>query len=154
MFTAFMLPFWARGKTRSTEAVFYATLLALVYISGSLAVFHSREQQGGDAHFTAGFKPPLSINLRLGLEEALFLCLGAVCPLVRERAVPARKRFTEHGTGAMMLFLMQTLGRDRHHHDARPVQPLRLHGDRLDLHLRPHRSRRRCEESAGRDSTT
>ncbi len=79
---------------------------------------------------TGGATPPISINLRLGLPEAIFafsvnlVALFGVAYVVREKYATA-----------------VALPADRHGHpghgdDPRPVQPVRVSGDRLHRHLR------------------
>ncbi|MDY6915007.1 MAG: proton-conducting transporter membrane subunit, partial [Candidatus Cloacimonadota bacterium] len=59
--------------------------------------------------FTAGFKPPLSINLQMGMEEALFLTI--INTMAFLTAIYLLNKFRKlNSPSALILFLMMTMG--------------------------------------------
>ncbi len=79
----------------------------MAWISGSW--FHFIEKGGESAQvFTAGLRPPVSINLMLGYKEAFILVLSNVAGLLGIFAL--RKRFMELPAYAMMLYVAMLTG--------------------------------------------
>ncbi len=67
----FLLALFDKAGRKVSLTIFYAVLAAMVAISAQWLV----ALIGGSETaiiYTAGFKPPFSINLQMGLEEAIF----------------------------------------------------------------------------------
>jgi formate hydrogenlyase subunit 3/multisubunit Na+/H+ antiporter MnhD subunit len=94
------------GKT-TVRIVFFAALGAMFLISLQwlIALWGGRATE---LIFTAGFKPPFSINLQMGITEALVT--AAVNLLGLLSAVFMLKRFKEHDFRAPLLYLMIIMG--------------------------------------------
>lgn len=105
---AFLLPLVKKAGSHIVDAVFLATISALVFISGQWAYAFLFEQAASIQIFTAGVHPPLSINLQLGLQEALFIT--SVNTLALLGGLYLRSRFSEIGIRAYVLFLLLILG--------------------------------------------
>ncbi len=108
----FLIPLIGRlSRDRRTTSIpaavlFYAALAVLVGVP-AVRLPSILTAQAAEI-FTAGFQPPLSINLRLGgVEVALLALINIVGFLV---ALSLHRRLTETGTGSMVLFLMILLG--------------------------------------------
>ena len=89
----FLLTLFDKAGRKVSLTIFYVVLVAMVAISAQwlIALLGGSETA---MIYTAGFKPPFSINLQMGLEEAIFtlavnvlgcLVIGALMFLVEER---------------------------------------------------------------------
>ena len=104
----FLLPLFHRWRREAASVVFYGVLAYLVMVAG---VAWWQVLHGAPAFelYTAGLKPPLSINLRLGVEEGLFVLFVNLMGLLggwylfRETADYAAKQ---------VLFLILVMGID------------------------------------------
>ena len=105
---AFLLPLFDRlGKT-VVNVIFLSTTLFLTFVSAQwLVAFTSHNIQAVQI-FTAGVKPPLSINLQMGLQEALFLTGINLLALVS--ALYLIRTLNGIGIRSQVLFLLFTLG--------------------------------------------
>jgi formate hydrogenlyase subunit 3/multisubunit Na+/H+ antiporter MnhD subunit len=87
---------------------FFGTLTTIVVISVQwfygLAIGSSEAQI-----YTAGFKPPFSINLQMGLEEAFFLTFINIAALLTAIFLVNKFRKLD-SANALILFLMMTMG--------------------------------------------
>lgn len=109
----FLIPLLAQLKRRDASGsvlsagVFYLAAAALVVIPAS---FVPQLLAGGDpvVVFTAGARPPLSINLELGLSEAVVLVLANLVGLLA--ALSMQKSLWSRGATGYVLFLMMMLG--------------------------------------------
>jgi len=105
--TGFLLALIDRLHRSVTMLLFYAALSGMVVIAGQWLV---AIMQGTEAAviYTAGFQAPYSINLRLGLEEAVFVFLADLIGLLS--AVYLFSKFRHSKVNAMVLFLMMIMG--------------------------------------------
>ncbi len=105
---AFLLPLFERSGKPVVNSIFLLTLTALTFISGEwLYAFLYRGMQTVQI-FTAGVKPPLSINLQMGPQEALFLT--GINLLALLGGVYLLRYFNHIGIRSRVLFLLLTLG--------------------------------------------
>jgi formate hydrogenlyase subunit 3/multisubunit Na+/H+ antiporter MnhD subunit len=106
LLVAFLLGVVDRLSRRLTIGLTLATLAWMVLLS---AGWLAATAGGGAAEvLTAGFRPPLSINLRMGLVEAvatLVVNLGFL-----GSAIMLARRFAREGIGAQILLLMMAMG--------------------------------------------
>jgi formate hydrogenlyase subunit 3/multisubunit Na+/H+ antiporter MnhD subunit len=95
------------GANGAASALFYASLVALVAIPASWIVplFGTG---GATEVFTAGFRPPLSINLRMGTVEAIVLTLVNLVGLLS--VVRSSSALQERGASSYVLVLILLLG--------------------------------------------
>ncbi len=112
---AFFISFFDRIGRAVSLTLFYAGLTALAAISGGWFVSFVQTIIGSGAVvasdvlvYTAGFEPPLSIALAMGLEEAFFLFFANLAGL--GAAVVLSRRMTRGSVTGMVLFLMVMLG--------------------------------------------
>jgi formate hydrogenlyase subunit 3/multisubunit Na+/H+ antiporter MnhD subunit len=104
---AFVLPLLDRWSRNVSLGLFYSGLILMSLIS--LQRFYLLTVGAETMQiFTAGLLPPFSINLRFGLEEALFTSLLNVGGLLA--AYFLLQRFLQNKVYAMMLFLAVMLG--------------------------------------------
>ncbi|MFP4617993.1 MAG: proton-conducting transporter membrane subunit [Spirochaetaceae bacterium] len=87
--------------------LFYAALAGSTIISG-MWLYSTVILEQGTTVFTAGFEPPLSIALRMGLSEAFFLFAGNIAALLASLVLFSRLR--REKPAAMVLYLMVLLG--------------------------------------------
>ena len=105
--TGFLLSLFDKINRNFAMLIFFATLTSMAFISGQwfFALLQGAEPQ---MIFTAGFKPPFSINLRMGLEEAFFTIMSNLLGMFS--GVYLIKKFKEEKVYAMILFLMLIMG--------------------------------------------
>jgi formate hydrogenlyase subunit 3/multisubunit Na+/H+ antiporter MnhD subunit len=103
----FLLSLFDKAGRKVSLVIFYAVLAGMVAISAQWLVALI---QGAETTliYTAGFKPPFSINLQMGMEEAFFTLavniLGLLSGLFLFKKLSATK------VNAMILFLMMIMG--------------------------------------------
>ena len=87
--------------------IFFATLASMAFISGQwlFALLGGAETQ---MIFTAGFNPPFSINLRMGLEESFFTLMSNLLGLFS--GIYLIEKLRGEKVYAMILFLMMIMG--------------------------------------------
>jgi len=103
----FLLTLFDKAGRKVSLIIFYAVLAAMVAISAQWLV----ALIGGSETamiYTAGFKPPFSINLQMGLEEAIFTLAVNVLGLLS--GLYLIKKFSAIKVNAMVLFLMMIMG--------------------------------------------
>lgn len=105
--TAFLLPVTDKAGRKLSMLVFYAALAAMLAISLQWFIGLVKGVQTAEI-FTAGFLPPYSINLRLGLEEAIFVVSTNLLGLLG--AFYLADRFEKTKAYAMILFLTLIMG--------------------------------------------
>ena len=105
---AFLLPLLERAKKGAAETVFLAALSGIALISWHwlFSLLTGRCEIG--EIFTAGFRPPFSINLRVGMEEAVFT--SAINLATLAGAVYLIRELSGRGTKSMMLYLLFVMG--------------------------------------------
>jgi formate hydrogenlyase subunit 3/multisubunit Na+/H+ antiporter MnhD subunit len=69
---AFFLGFFGKSLRTVSGFVMLAGLASMTFISGQWLIAFLQGSVATQEVFTAGFKPPYSINLRMGAEEAAF----------------------------------------------------------------------------------
>ncbi len=105
---AFLLPLFERlGKT-VVNTIFLLTISAFVFISAQWLMGFLFNGLQPVQIYTAGFKPPLSINLQMSLQEAIFLT--GINILALTGAIYLLRHFNTIGVRAPVLFLLVTLG--------------------------------------------
>jgi len=104
--SAFLLTLFSRLHRNVGSLAFFATLAGTTLISG-LGLFHLMDGAPPVEILTAGFEPPLSINLRFGLQEA-FLSLAV--NLVGLLGGWYLLRRIKESVQAKILFLMLIMG--------------------------------------------
>lgn len=105
---AFLLPLFKRFGNKVVNGLFLLTLATLLFISGQwLYAFLFRDMQTVQI-FTAGVKPPLSINLQMGLTEAIFLTATNLLALLG--GIYMLRDFKKIGIRANVLFMLLALG--------------------------------------------
>ena len=105
---AFLLPLFERLGKSVAEAVFLLALASMTFISGQWLHALLFKGAGTAEIFTAGFQPPFSINLRMGLEESLLL--SAVNMLALLGGIYILRDLRDKGSRAQILFLLLVLG--------------------------------------------
>lgn len=105
--TGFLLALIDKLHRSVSMVLFYGSLSVLVVIAGQwlIAMIHG---MNAAVVYTAGFQAPYSINLRLGLEEAIFVFLANLIGLLS--AIYLFKKFSDLKVNAMILFLMMIMG--------------------------------------------
>lgn len=104
---AFFISFFDKIGRSLSLLLFYGGLAALTALAGYwLYAAAALEQE--TLVLTAGFAPPLSIALRMGLQEAFFLAFSNLAAL--GAAFVLAPRFKTESVTAMVLFLMVVLG--------------------------------------------
>ena len=105
---AFLLPLISKLGNKVTNTVFLLTLGFLTFISGEWLYAFVFKGIPAVQIFTAGVKPPLSINLQMGLHEALFATATNLLALVG--GLYLIRCLKKGGIRAYILFLLLTLG--------------------------------------------
>ncbi|MBU4485916.1 MAG: hypothetical protein KKD38_03225, partial [Candidatus Delongbacteria bacterium] len=104
----FLLPAISKAGKNINLTIFFLGLMSVSAISFQwLWAFIFNNQQSIQI-FTAGVKPPLSINFNMGLEEAILLTAVNFMSVIG--AIYMLKQITETGVKAMVLFLLLVLG--------------------------------------------
>jgi len=104
---AFLLALVDRAGRRLSLA-FTAIVLAVMTAIPALWLGHFAAGGSAIEVYTAGFAPPVSINLRMGVAEAVIAALVNLSFLVGMLYVGPR--FRERGAGSMVLYLMMAMG--------------------------------------------
>ncbi len=104
---AFLLSVFDRISRNLAIMIFLLSLLVMTFISG-IWYFALESGEQSISVFTAGFAPPYSINLQVGVEEAFFLFLINLVGFLG--GIYLLKQFQEHAVLAMVLFLMIIMG--------------------------------------------
>ena len=105
---AFLLPLVERAGRALSDALFMAALLVIAAIAGSWLYALGTGSAATAQVFTAGASPPLSINLRMGLEEAAILTSVNLLALLG--GIYLYRILRERGARWQVLFLLFTLG--------------------------------------------
>lgn len=103
----FLLTLFDKAGRKVSLTIFYAVLAAMVAISAQwlIALLGGSETA---MIFTAGFKPPFSINLQMGMEEAFFTLLVNALGLLS--GIFMMKKLQSTKVNGMILFLMMIMG--------------------------------------------
>jgi len=104
----FLLPVTEKLGKSFSNMIFFITLVAVSFISGQWLYLFFMKGQVAVQIFTAGFKPPMSINLQLGLSEAVFISAINILALIG--AVYLLDYFKEIGVKSQVLYLLMILG--------------------------------------------
>jgi len=104
---AFLLPIFQQFSQKISRMLFFIALIAVNYISIFWFLHTIQGYEGSDV-FTAGFFPPFSINLYLGLEESFFLVFVNFLALLS--AIYLIKKFKEFSVKPLILYLILTMG--------------------------------------------
>jgi len=104
--TAFLLPLFDKISRSLSRTIFLLALAFMAYIAGSslAAAF----QGASPDLFTAGFTPPVSINLRMGVEESFAVLSVLTAALLG--ALHLNSVWKKGGPGGMMAYLALALG--------------------------------------------
>ena len=104
----FLLPSISKAGNRITGTVFYAGLISVFAVSYQW--FAHFALKGGETVqiFTAGVRPPLSINFQIGFTEAILL--AAINFAAIAGAIYMTKPIFETGVRAMVLFMLLVMG--------------------------------------------
>jgi len=104
----FLLPSISKAGNRITGTVFYAGLISVFAVSYQW--FAHFALKGGETVqiFTAGVKPPLSINFQIGFTESVLL--AAINFAAIAGAIYMTKPIFETGVRAMVLFMLLVMG--------------------------------------------
>jgi len=105
---AFLLPLMGRSTRWPADTLLILSLSALVFISGGWLYHFVTNPGKAVSIFTAGVKPPLSINLRMGAEEAFFLFSVHILFLLG--ALYMMRFLDDTGSRAKALLLAMVLG--------------------------------------------
>lgn len=101
---AFFLGFFGKSLRTVSGFVMLAGLAFMVFISGQWLLAFLNESVVTQEVFTAGFKPPYSINLRMGIEEAAFTLMINVIGFLG--GMYMFNRLKEVGNSAMSVFIV------------------------------------------------
>ena len=105
---AFLLPLIERAGRAMADTIFITALLLIAAIAGQWLYALTSGSVGTAEVFTAGVRPPLSINLRMGPEEAALLTAVNVLALLG--GIYLLRIFRNNGARWQVLFLLFTLG--------------------------------------------
>ena len=105
---AFLLPLFKKAGTSVVHTIFLLTLALLTYISGQWLYGFVFKGLQTIQIFTAGVKPPLSINLQMGLAEAMTLTGTNLLMLVG--GFYMLRVLEKTGIRAFVLFLLLAVG--------------------------------------------
>lgn len=104
----FLLPALDRTGKYITVFIFFAGLISVSAIGYQWLWEFLFNEQTTALFFTAGTKPPMSINFRMGLEEAIMVATVNITSLIG--AVYMLDQLTRTGTKAFVLYLLMVLG--------------------------------------------
>jgi len=104
----FLLPITEKLGKKVSNSIFFITLTAVSVISVQWLYAFIINGQTSLQFFTAGVKPPLSINLQLGLSESVFIASINILALIG--AVYLIKHFNNIGIRSHVLYLLMILG--------------------------------------------
>jgi formate hydrogenlyase subunit 3/multisubunit Na+/H+ antiporter MnhD subunit len=104
----FLLPSINKAGIKVTGTIFFSGIIAVTAISFQWLVAFLLDGQQTIQIYTAGFKPPMSINLQMGLNEAVIITLINFGALLG--AIYSFKYFAKNGVQALVVFLLFILG--------------------------------------------
>ncbi|MCK5171274.1 MAG: hypothetical protein KAQ75_15460, partial [Bacteroidales bacterium] len=106
--TAFSLGFFKKANSNFSFALMFLAMAFMTFISGQWLYAFLIQQQETIQIFTAGFKPPFSISLQMGLHEAVFLSMINMIGLLS--AIYLYDQLKEKGVQMMMVFVLLFMG--------------------------------------------
>jgi len=101
---AFFLGFFGKSLKTVSGYIMLAGLAGMVFISGQWLMAFVDGSASTQEIFTAGFKPPYSINLRMGMQESVFTFMINVIGLLG--GIYMFNRLKEVGNSAMSVFIV------------------------------------------------
>ncbi len=107
---AFGLGFFSKASKGIASSLFYLALTALTAIAGQWLIAFLAGDQSVVEVFTSGFKPPFSISLQMGFEEAVLLSMINLAGLLG--AVYLFDQFKKYGAQLMITYLLLIMGLD------------------------------------------
>ncbi len=107
---AFFLGFFGKSLRTVSGFVMLAGLAFMTFISGQWLIAFLQGSVATQEVFTAGFKPPYSINLRMGAEEAAFTFMINVIGFLG--GMYMFNRLKEVGNSAMSVFIVLIMSLD------------------------------------------
>ena len=102
--TAFSLGFFKKTNRNIPYAFMFLAMAFMTYISGQWLYAFLANQQEAIQIFTAGFQPPFSISLQMGLHEAVFISMINLIGLLS--AIYLYEQFRDKGVQMMMVFIL------------------------------------------------
>lgn len=105
---AFSLGFFKKANRNFSFAFMLFAMAFMTFISGQWLYAFLTQQQETIQIFTAGFKPPFSISLQMGLHESVFLSLINIIGLLA--AIYLYDQLKEKGVQMMMIFVLLFMG--------------------------------------------
>ncbi len=106
--TAFSLGFFKRANRTFSFGLMFIAMSFMTFISAHWLYAFLTQNLESIQIFTAGFKPPFSISLQMGLHEAAFLTIINVLGLLS--AVYLFDHLREKGVNMMMVFIVLFMG--------------------------------------------
>jgi formate hydrogenlyase subunit 3/multisubunit Na+/H+ antiporter MnhD subunit len=106
--TAFSLGLFKNANRNISFALMFLAMAFMTFISGQWLYAFLTQQQETIQIFTAGFKPPFSISLQLGLHEAIFISIVNVVGLLS--ALYLIDHLRNKGVNMMMIFILLFMG--------------------------------------------
>ncbi|MEA2106227.1 MAG: proton-conducting transporter membrane subunit [Bacteroidota bacterium] len=106
--TAFSLGFFKKANRNIPYAFMFLAMAFMAFISGQWLYAFLANQQEAIQIFTAGFQPPFSISLQMGLHEAVFLSLINGIGVLS--AIYLYEQFRDKGVQMMMVFILLFMG--------------------------------------------
>lgn len=107
---AFLSGFLRKSNTAIPSLLFMATLLFLAIVPGTWLWSFWTQQAEAQQIFTAGFEPPVSINLQFGMAEAVFVMLINSAALLAGYYL--YREIREKGISMQIVFLLLIVGLD------------------------------------------
>jgi len=101
---AFTMGLFGKSLKNAAGALLMLGLAAMTFISGQWLWGFFTDTATSTMVFTAGFKPPYSINLQMGMEEAFFTFIINLAGLLG--GMYLYKTLSEKGSQAMLVFLV------------------------------------------------
>lgn len=106
--TAFSLGFFKKANRNIPYAIMFLAIAFMTFISGQWLYAFLANQQEAIQIFTAGFQPPFSISLQMGLHEAVFVSMINGIGLLS--ALYLYEQFRDKGVQMMMVFILLFMG--------------------------------------------
>ena len=107
---AFSLGFFKKASRNFTYSLMLAAMAFITFVPIHWLYAFIIHNQEPIQVFTAGFKPPFSISLQLGLNEAIFLAMVNILGLLS--GVYLYNHLRQKGVSVMMVFLLLFMGLD------------------------------------------
>ncbi len=107
---AFSLGFFSKGSKTIASGLFYLALTALAAIAGQWLIAFIQGTGNLTEVFTSGFKPPFSISLQMGFNEAVLLSMINLAGLLG--AIYLYDQFKKYGAYLMITYLLLIMGLD------------------------------------------